>query len=198
MNLRKCDYWVFDLDGTLTVAIHDFDAIRATLGLPPGQPILEAIAALPMEQANALSRRLDEIESEMASQAIPHPSAKQLLDRLQQRGARLGILTRGNESNACETLRVCGLLGFFEPTCILGRGAAAPKPDPGGVHQLLAYWGVGPSAAVVVGDHLFDLMAGHRAGTTTIYVGTDGDGQCMEYADARVQDLGELLTLAVG
>ena len=28
MNLADRRYWIFDMDGTLTVAIHDFDAIR--------------------------------------------------------------------------------------------------------------------------------------------------------------------------
>ena len=43
LTRRPC--WIFDLDGTLTVAAHDFDAIRAELGLPQGRPILEALLA---------------------------------------------------------------------------------------------------------------------------------------------------------
>jgi len=39
------------MDGTLTLAVHDFDAIRNTLGLPLGKPILEAIEDLPAPQA---------------------------------------------------------------------------------------------------------------------------------------------------
>src|SRR6185369_9337628 len=34
---------IFDLDGTLTEPVLDFDAIRAEIGLPPG-PILEQLA----------------------------------------------------------------------------------------------------------------------------------------------------------
>ena len=41
------DCWVFDLDGTLTIANHDFDAIRAELGIPEGHLILEYQATLP-------------------------------------------------------------------------------------------------------------------------------------------------------
>ena len=32
-------HWIFDLDGTLTVAAHDFAAIRRTLGIPPGRDV---------------------------------------------------------------------------------------------------------------------------------------------------------------
>ena len=44
MDLRERKYWIFDLDGTLTVAVHDFTATRRELDLPPGKPILEELA----------------------------------------------------------------------------------------------------------------------------------------------------------
>lgn len=49
MDLRERKYWIFDLDGTLTVAVHDFTAIRRELDLPPGKPILEELATLPAQ-----------------------------------------------------------------------------------------------------------------------------------------------------
>ena len=36
--------WIFDMDGTLTESLHDFPAISKRLGLPPNEPILEALA----------------------------------------------------------------------------------------------------------------------------------------------------------
>ena len=35
---------IFDLDGTLADSEHDFDAMRAEIGLRPGIPILEQLA----------------------------------------------------------------------------------------------------------------------------------------------------------
>ena len=46
-TLLQRKYWIFDLDGTLTVAVHDFNAIRNELGIPAGQPILKTIESLP-------------------------------------------------------------------------------------------------------------------------------------------------------
>ncbi len=198
MYLHERDYWIFDIDGTLTVAVHDFEAIRATLGLPPGRPILETIATLPPAEAAILQRRLDEIEWQLASQAKPQVGARELLSGLQQRGARLGILTRNNRRNAYQTLRVCGLLEFFEPACVLGRESAAPKPNPDGIYQLLARWEAAPGAAVMVGDYLFDLVAGRRAGTATVHVAVNGNHRWPEETDLRVKDLRELLALVVG
>ncbi len=195
MNLSKRRHWIFDMDGTLTVAIHDFEAIRDTLGLPLGQPILETIAALPAEQAAIIRRRLDEIELELARQSKPQEGARELLLGLQQRGVRLGILTRNTQRNACETLRACGLLAFFEPECVVGRELTSPKPSPEGIHKLLDYWETPASTAVMIGDYLFDLEAGHRAGTATVYVDVAGQNQWTAQADLRVQNLSELLWL---
>jgi HAD superfamily hydrolase (TIGR01509 family) len=197
MGLTTCNYWIFDMDGTLTIAVHNFDEIRATLGLPPGRPILESLVALPPEQAEPLYRHLDEIELELARQATPQRGAGVLLSALTQRGAKLGILTRNNQRNALETLHACGLLDFFEPACILGREAAAPKPDPDGVLKLLGYWNVEPDAAVMVGDYLFDLQAGRRAGVTTIYFDADNQNAWTAHADYRVQGLDELLEMVI-
>jgi phosphoglycolate phosphatase-like HAD superfamily hydrolase len=97
MILSERDFWIFDMDGTLTVDVHDFDAIRTALGLPSGQPILEIIATMPE----------------------------------------------------------------------------------------------------MVGDYLFDLVAGRQAGVATVYVDVVGDGQWINQADFRVNNLSELLTLAV-
>ena len=58
--LRK--YWIFDLDGTLTVAVHDFNAIRNELGIPAGLPIIKTIESLPENESRLLQKKLQEIE----------------------------------------------------------------------------------------------------------------------------------------
>ncbi|RMH02824.1 MAG: HAD family hydrolase, partial [Planctomycetota bacterium] len=95
--------WVFDLDGTLTVAVHDFDAIRARLGLPPGRPILEELARLPAAEAKPRRAELERIEAELARSARPAPGAAALCAELRRRGLRLGILTRNSAANAALT-----------------------------------------------------------------------------------------------
>ena len=44
MTLRHLTHWVFDLDGTLTLAVHDFAAIRRHLGIPAQADILHHLA----------------------------------------------------------------------------------------------------------------------------------------------------------
>jgi HAD superfamily hydrolase (TIGR01509 family) len=190
--LKHREGWIFDLDGTLTVAAHDFEAIRRELGLEPGKAILEQLARLQRDDAAARHARLDEIEWRIAGEARPAPGALALLQVLSSGGMRLGIVTRNSHRNALRTLQTCGLEAFFKPCCVVGREAAAPKPDPDGVHRLLAHWSLAPDRAVVVGDYRFDLLAGRAAGTATAHVDPTGEFAWPEHADVQVRGLDAL------
>lgn len=192
MALKHREGWIFDLDGTLTVAAHDFEAIRRELGLEPGKPILEQLARLQRDDAAARHARLDEIEWRIAGEARPAPGALALLQVLSSGGMRLGIVTRNSHRNALRTLQTCGLEAFFKPCCVVGREAATPKPDPDGVHRLLAHWSLAPDRAVVVGDYRFDLLAGRAAGTATAHVDPTGEFAWPEHADVQVRGLDAL------
>jgi len=192
VELGERRFWIFDMDGTLTVAVHDFAAIRAELGLQPALPILEQIARLPPARAGEVMARLDAIELELAAQARAAEGAVELLERLASRGARVGIVTRNSFANAQATLRACALEDFFAPGCVLGREAAAPKPDPSGIARLLAHWGGAPHEAVMVGDYRWDLLAGRAAGALTVYVDPEREFPFAELADLSVDSLAAL------
>jgi len=196
MGLLGRRHWIFDLDGTLTVAVHDFEAIRRALGLPAGVPVLEAIAREPAARAAALLARLDLLEHEYAARAEPQAGARALLEGLHGRAARLGIVTRNSGSIARATLDRCGLLDLFDPDCIVGREAATPKPSPAGVRRLLEAWSAEPEDAVMVGDFQFDLRAGRDAGTATVYVDFAGEARWCHLADVHVPSLGALAEMA--
>lgn len=184
--------WVFDLDGTLTLATHDFEQIRVELGLPPGRPILEQLALLEPARRAEVARELERIELEHARDARPAPGAAELLAHLAPR-ARLGILTRNTRRNALVTLEATGLLAHFDPEHVLGRDEAPPKPDPGGVLHLLGRWGRGAHEAVMVGDFRFDLEAGRAAGAAVVYCDPTGAFEFAHLADHCVAGLAELL-----
>ena len=198
VDLRTRTHWVFDMDGTLTVAMHDFAAICTALGLPVGDPILETLAAMPRAQSRPLYDRLDAMEIELAREARAQPGARELLERLRDRGAHLGILTRNGEQIALETLAACGLLEFFEHDAIIGRESAAPKPEPDGVLALLSGWDAPAHQAVMVGDFSFDIEAGRRAGTATVYFDVNRSFAFSDAADVTVHRLSTLTALANG
>lgn len=47
LRLAERRHWVFDMDGTLTQAVHDFPAIKRALGIAEQEDILQHLAALP-------------------------------------------------------------------------------------------------------------------------------------------------------
>ncbi|MDH3690533.1 MAG: HAD family hydrolase [Gammaproteobacteria bacterium] len=193
MKLVDLQYWIFDMDGTLTHSVHDFEAIRAELGITPNAPILEVLAELPEAQAQPLYERLDQIELELARNAVAQPGVKLALERLHERGKHLGIVTRNSRLCAAETLSCCELEQFFAPECIITRESATPKPAPDGVNKLLTRWQADPKDGVMVGDYLFDLQAGRSAGTWTLYIDPKGQFEFREHADACLAGLNELL-----
>jgi HAD superfamily hydrolase (TIGR01509 family) len=191
--LRERRHWVFDLDGTLTVAVHDFAVIRSELGVPDGSDILDFLASLGEQDALVLHNRLQQIELELTRVTVAAAGAPELLRQLRDNGSRLGILTRNTRENALRTLDLIGLGGYFEIRDILGRDQALPKPDPDGILRLAEHWGSLPSDAVMVGDYLYDLQAGRQAGALTVHVDTTGGFNWPEFTDLPVITLEELV-----
>ena len=193
--LTRYTCWVFDLDGTLTVHQHDFDAIRAALGIPPGRLILEYIDTLPHARAAQLHERLAALESELCASARPAPGADALLALLQQHGHHRGILTRSTRVNALATLSAAGLDGYFAPHDVIGRDDALPKPAADGIEHLLGQWGGAAAHGVMVGDFRLDLETGRHAGVATVHVNADPTQQWPELTDYRFASLDELLAV---
>lgn len=187
------NYWIFDMDGTLTVAKHDFNAMRAALGLPTNQTILESLAALPTATAAPLYARLQAMELEIAKRSEPATGAIQLLEYLKTRGARIGILTRNSALNTELTLQAAGLAQYFATADLISRDCAPPKPHPAGIERLLMQWQAKPAEAVMVGDFVYDLQAGRAAGTATLYIDPSAECPAREHADCWVRSLVELL-----
>jgi HAD superfamily hydrolase (TIGR01509 family) len=188
-------HWVFDLDGTLTVAVHDFAAIRRELEIPEGSDILGYLGGLPPHQAQRLHDRLQEIELELAGLTRAAEGSQTLLQHLRDSGAQRGILTRNTRENTLRTLSLIGLDKFFIPEHILGRDEAEPKPDPDGIFRLACIWGIDPAATVMVGDYHYDLQAGRSAGALTVHVDASRSFRWPELADVCVESLEKLLHL---
>ena len=170
MSLADIRHWVFDMDGTLTVAVHDFAAIRVALNIPAEDDILTHLAALPADEAAAKHAWLLEHERDLAIASKPADGAVELVRELAGRGYRLGILTRNARELAHVTLEAIGLADCFPVEHILGRDEAPPKPHPGGLLKLADAWDVAPARMVMVGDYRFDLYCGRAAGTRTVLV----------------------------
>jgi HAD superfamily hydrolase (TIGR01509 family) len=192
-DILRSRHWVFDLDGTLTVAIHDFAMIRESLEVPPGVDILEHLEALPAAQSLIMTQRLVAIEDELAGRTEPADGALELLRELFGRGARLGVLTRNTRANALRTLGRIGLSSYLAEADVLGRDEALAKPDPDGIFKLAQGWGASPRQLVMVGDYGFDLQTGRAAGAATVHVDPTRTFRWPELTDLAVASLAELV-----
>jgi HAD superfamily hydrolase (TIGR01509 family) len=190
LTTRK--YWIFDLDGTLTVPVHDFEFIRRELDIPVSADILGHLDTLSNAEAVRRYSRLQEIEWELACSAVPAQGAVEAIARLHRSDAKLGILTRNDKDIALKTLETIGMGSYFFESNVLGRHEAPPKPDPAGIHILLSGWKAEPSEAVMVGDYLFDLQAGRAAGTATVHVWRPDGKTWPQFTDISVTSLEDL------
>lgn len=186
-SLSAIRHWVFDMDGTLTVAMHDFARIKRELAIPAQDDILTHLAALPAAEASAKHAWLLAHERELAAASVPAMGAVALVRGLQGAGCRLGILTRNVRSLAQVTLQAIGLGDVFAEEDIIGRDEAEPKPSPDGLQYFLRRWQVDPAQVVMVGDYRFDLECGRAAGTRTLLVNAPDnpwpDMACWHLAD---------------
>lgn len=188
--------WIFDLDGTLTVPVHDFPAMRIELGLTEEQGTLEGIQGLPAARREAVMAKLDQIGWEYATQATPQPGALDFLQLLQRLGCRMGVVTRNNDANLHESLRRCGMDDFFAADCRYSRDQPPAKPSPEPLRRLLQQWQAEPSDGVMVGDAIYDLQAGRAAGVATLYLDSYAHGSLGDLADLHVQNWQQVLDLA--
>ncbi len=190
--LKSCKHWIFDLDGTLTISAHDFNHIRKQLGLPESVPILEALKAMPVDQAEPLWRMLNELELYYADKALLMHGVIPVLEKLHARGAQLAILTRNTMPVVKHTLQACGIDHFFPLDHLLDRDSCEPKPSPEGILHLLKLWDIQAEHAVMVGDYLFDLQAGKRAGVTTVHIDLQGVFAWREISDVCIRGFAEI------
>lgn len=191
-TLSHYRHWVFDMDGTLTVSVHDFPAIRRRLGVPPGADVLTHLDTLPTDERLEKHAWLFAHERTLALDARPAPGSVALVRALQERGCQLGILTRNARELAHITLEAIGLADCFDPESVLGRDEATPKPDPAGLLYFKAHWHVPAQAMVMVGDSRADLACGRAAGALTLLVNTPGD-PWPALTDHRLEDCRALL-----
>lgn len=189
-------HWLFDLDGTLTLAQHDFAGIKRHLGLPADLTILDGIALAPPTEQPPLLLAIERWEAELAGESQPAPDALRLLEELAAVGVTIGVLTRNTRDNALVSLAATGLDRFVPPALVIGRKEYAPKPAPDGVHALIDLGrATSPRDALMVGDHIDDVLAGKAAGTRTAWLrrGVAIDTATQHPADVVIAGLDHLL-----
>ena len=183
---------IFDMDGTLVDSRLDFDAMRHEMGLPTGMPILEGLASIP--NGPERDRMLDVMhthELRGADESVPFEGVLDFLSHVNGVGIWTAVLTRNSRESTERTLKRWGL-SFSQ---IVTREDAPPKPDPAGVRLIAERWGLPVHQIIVIGDYLFDLQAGKRAGMRSVLFAPNETPAYATEADFILRDFREAVEL---
>lgn len=159
---------IFDMDGTLTRPVLNFDDIRAALALPAG-PILEQLPAMPPKRRDEIERALYRYEMESAVHSELQPGAGDLIRAINAAGLRTALLTRSCRS-AVDVLLLKHPLKF---DALHTREDGPPKPSAEPIIDLCTRLNVAPTDTWMVGDFHYDIIAGRAAGATTVLLVND-------------------------
>lgn len=193
---------LFDFDGTLTQpGALDFSIIKRELGCSPGQPVLEYILAMPdPSERNTAMAALDRFDTDGAVDSKPNAGAEELIRYLKSLDIPLGVLTRNSMGAISKALENFADIDENDFDLIITRDTPlAPKPAPDGVLHAAEALGVAVEQMAFVGDYVFDIEAGNRAGAVTVLLaGNPGGTTWDEKSDfeiARLSDLKAVISL---
>lgn len=180
---------LFDLDGTFADTAPDLaravNAMRAKRGLPPvaaaatrpvtsmgARGMLSVGFSMTPDHPDYAAMRTEFLalyEAELCVETCVFPGMLELLDAIDARGLRWGIVTNKAERYAqplMERLALSGRCG-----CLVG-GDTTPhlKPHPAPLLAAAERLEIDPACAIYVGDDRRDIEAGRAAGMRTVAV----------------------------
>jgi hydrogenase expression/formation protein HypE len=163
----------FDFDGTLTQpGALNFSVIKNKLGCPQELPVLEYIEGIPdLTQREKAFDLLDEFEREGAVNSMPNPGAEDLLSYIRLKGLPIGLITRNSLESVKTALKNFQSTSLSDFDIIITRDVPVlPKPSAEGVLLAARKLKIEPDTILMVGDYLFDIQAGKRAGAITVHL----------------------------
>jgi phosphoglycolate phosphatase len=190
---------LFDLDGTLADSAGDLALALNRIRESRGLPAIPAADLRPFASSGArgLLHRgmqvtpdhpeyaelrelfLTHYESCLSQTTMLFEGVDELLDAIEARGLRWGIVTNKFERF---TKPVVAALGLASRAAVVVGGDTTPhaKPHPAPLLHAAQAMNVAPSACVYVGDDLRDIEAGNAAGMAAVvagygYMGVGGD-----------------------
>ncbi len=194
----RIDAVVFDFDGTLTApGALDFSTVKKTIGCPDDLPVLEF-----MDQVNDEARlaqmagELDRFEMKAAAVSRPNTGVEDVFSHLRRLGLPVGILTRNSKASVLRSLENFKGISIADIGVLITREDPVKiKPSGEGVRLAAERLNVDPAHVLVVGDFLFDIQAGNRAGASTALLTNGKPDPGGHEAHFTIQSLAELVPI---
>ena len=178
--------YLFDLDGTLIdsteLILASFrHTMRTHLGTVPSDAEWRAGFGTPLRpQLARYARDTNQLEAMVATYRAhngahhdrlvqPYAGIHEVVMRLTEQGAMLGIVTSKNRAATEHGLRHCALDRFFS-VLVTSDDTTEHKPRPAPVLKALAQLDALAERTVFIGDSPYDCLAGKAAGVSTAAV----------------------------
>lgn len=212
---------LFDLDGTLADTAPDLGFALNQQRLARGMPELpiEAVRSHASSGARGLLKIgfgiepgqsgyealrdefLDIYEDNLSRSTRLFPGVPALLEQIERRGLRWGIVTNKSERFTFPLLRALALIE--RAACVIcGDTTPNPKPHPAPLLAAAKKLGIPAPQCIYVGDDVRDVQAGHAAGMPVVVAryGYLGNGTPPEQwgADGFVDSPADLLGVLFG
>ncbi|ATC88297.1 HAD family hydrolase [Pseudoalteromonas sp. SR43-6] len=183
---------IFDLDGTLVSSELDFALIKAQIGCPCEQDLLDYIAQLPSpymrEEAMNIVHQHELIDAQHASIL---PGVSEAIHALKSKNIPMAIVTRNFDKAAAIKLQNNPL----PISTVLTRSDAPAKPDPSALNAIATLWNINARNLLYVGDYLYDIQAAHNANMRACLYAPESTPAYADQADYVLHDFVELVTL---
>lgn len=183
---------IFDFDGTITKPFLNFRRIKSEIGLPEDEIyLLEKMYELPDARRKRAFEILEGYEAEAVGSSELNEGVPEVLSFLKEKQIKTALLTRNSRismTNACQKHGLCFDL-------IVTREDAPPKPKPDGIFFASRNLGIPTSQILLVGDYLFDIMAGKAAGVKTVLLTNGHTADWDIKSDYTIKQLTELISL---
>jgi HAD superfamily hydrolase (TIGR01549 family) len=187
MNKWKYKAVIFDMDGTITLPVIDFQLIRKRIGLPAGD-IAHEITKLSQTEKERAWSIIEDYEKEAEERQQLQPGVKPLLNRCREESIRLGLITRNIRRSVDILCRKFDL----EFDSIITREFPHIKPHPAPILHMLEEWDIAPADALMIGDYIHDIDCGKAAGTDTCFFHNKNAADYTSQADFTVKFMQEL------
>jgi phosphoglycolate phosphatase len=216
-DLKQVRLLVFDLDGTLVDSKQDLalsvNAMRTEMGVPPlpldliasyighGVTLLVRRSlgthATPENVEKGLAFFLAYYHDHMLDHTAPYPGVAEALEKLG--GHKMAVLTNKPVNFSCEMLSRLGFASYFA-YIYGGNSFPQKKPDPIGLHKLMADLEIADRETLMVGDSDTDVLTGRNAGVWTCGVTYGFGAHTLEQVppDLVIDDMRELPPLLNG
>ncbi|MFQ5486722.1 MAG: HAD-IA family hydrolase, partial [Desulfobacterales bacterium] len=143
---------------------------------------------------------LEHFEAEAALKSKPNTGAEELIRYLKGADVPVGIITRNSRQSVKQSLKNFHHTDWKDFELVITReDPVSPKPDPEGIVLAARRFGIDVANLLVVGDFLYDILAGNSAGALTVFLQNRGghlSPECKsDYTISHLEELKEIVRL---